>query len=91
MSNLRQYIKKRKTSDKAFSRNYEEGYADFKISVILRTLREEAGLTQQELANKMHTQKSAISRIENKSEDVRVSTLLRFAEVLGKQVHINII
>lgn len=90
MSNLNHYIKKRKISDKAFSKNYEKGYADFKISVILRTLREEAGLTQEELANKMHTQKSAISRIENKSEDIRISTLFKLAEVLGKQVHINI-
>jgi transcriptional regulator with XRE-family HTH domain len=68
----------------------EEGYADFKISAMLRALREESGLTQEEVANIMHTQKSAISRIENKSEDIRVSTLFKFAEVFGKHVQINI-
>ena len=90
MSDLKKYIKKRKAYDKAFAKNYEENYADFKISAMLRTLREEAGLTQEELATKMHTQKSAISRIENKSEDIRVSTLFKFAAVLGKHVQISI-
>ena len=90
MSDLKKYTKKRKASDKAFAKNYEKSYADFKISVILRTLREEAGLTQEELAEKMHTQKSAISRIENRAEDIRISTLIKFAAVLGKQVKINI-
>jgi HTH-type transcriptional regulator / antitoxin HipB len=90
MSNLKSYIKKRKNSDKAFAKNYDNGYEDFKISAVLRELRKEAGLTQEELAKKMHTQKSSISRIENKAEDIRMSTLLKFAKVLGKQVHISI-
>ncbi len=90
MSDVKRYINKRRASDKKFDKNYEEGYTDFKVSVVLRALREEAGLTQEELANKMHTQKSAISRIENKSEDIRMSTLLRFAAVFGKHVQISI-
>ncbi len=81
---------KRKASDKAFAKNYDENYTDFKVSVMLRELREKAGLTQEELANKMHTQKSAISRIENKSENIRVATLFKFATALGKTVQIRI-
>jgi DNA-binding XRE family transcriptional regulator len=90
MSDLKRYVKKRKISDKSFAKNYDQDYAEFKISVILRELREEAGLTQEELAKKMHTQKSAISRIENKAEDVRLSTLFKFAAILGKHVRISI-
>jgi HTH-type transcriptional regulator / antitoxin HipB len=90
MSDLKQYVKNRKISDPTFAKNYDEDYADFKVSVILKSLREEAGLTQEELAKKMHTQKSAISRIENKAEDVRLSTLFKFAATLGKRVHISI-
>ena len=90
MSDLKKYTKKRKVRDKKFAKDYESGYADFKISSMLRGLREEAGITQEELAEKMNTQKSAISRIENKSKDIRVSTLFKFAEVLGKQVQISI-
>lgn len=90
MSDLKQYVKKRKNSDKAFAKNYDADYVDFKIGVILKALREEAGLTQEELASKMHTQKSAISRIENKAEDIRISTLFKLASVLKKRVYIKI-
>lgn len=90
MSDLKQYIKNRKSSDKAFAKNYDAGYADFKVGLVMRNLREEAGFTQEELAQKMHTKKSAISRIENQSEDIRISTIFKFAAALGKQVHISI-
>jgi HTH-type transcriptional regulator / antitoxin HipB len=90
MSDLKRYIKKRKAYDKEFATGYDKHYADFKIGVMVRTLRKESKLTQEELAKKMHTQKSAISRIENNSEDIRLSTLLKLAAVLGKQLHISI-
>ena len=90
MSDLKKYIKKRKASDKDFAKNYDEGYIDFKLSVVLKMLREEAGLTQEELADMMHTKKSAISRIENKDDDIRVSTLVKIAKVFGKRVQISI-
>jgi len=41
------------------------GYEQFKIGVMLKQAREEAGITQEELAARMHTKKTAISRIEN--------------------------
>ena len=41
--------------------------------------REEAGLTQKQLAKK-----SAISRIGNHAEDIRPSTLEKIAQALGK-------
>lgn len=91
MSDLKRYIKTRKLTDKNFAKNYDESYADFKLSVILKQLREEAGLSQEELAKRMHTKKSAISRVENKVYDIRLSTLFKFAAVLGKRVNITIV
>ena len=64
MSDLKQYVEKRKARDAEFAENYETGYLEFKIGVLLRQAREEAGLTQEEVARKMNTKKSAISRIE---------------------------
>lgn len=90
MNDLRHYVKKRKASDQTFAEGYDAGYADFKVGVLMRNLREAAGLTQEDLADKMHTKKSAISRIENQSEDIRISTLFKLAAALGKQVHISI-
>jgi HTH-type transcriptional regulator / antitoxin HipB len=90
MSDLRRYISKRKKKDAAFAEGFDEGYADFQIGLLVRQLRKKAGLTQFELAEKLHTQKSAISRIENQSEDIRISTLYKIAAVLGKHVEISI-
>ena len=91
MSDFQKYLAKRKEADSDLANNYEEGYLTFKFGVLLKEARKEAGLTQLDLACKLHTQKSAISRIENHSEDVKLSTLERFASALGKRLEINLI
>jgi len=90
MSDLKKYIDKRKKTDKAFAESFEEGYDQFKIGVILRQARESAGLTQEELALRLKTKKTAISRIENHAEDIKLSTLERVAKALGKRLQIQI-
>ncbi len=90
MSDVQRYTEKRAKRDKAFATNFETGYTEFKIGVILRQAREEAGLTQEEVARRLHTQKSAISRIENHADDVRLSTLRRYAEAVGANLQINL-
>jgi HTH-type transcriptional regulator / antitoxin HipB len=90
MSDVKRYIQKRAKRDAEFAQNYEAGYADFKIGVILRQAREAAGLTQEEVARKLRTQKSAISRIENHADDVRLSTLRRYADAVGANLQIRL-
>ena len=90
MSDLKKYIQKRKQIDKSFALNFDKGYQDFKIGTILRQAREEAGLTQEQLAKKVKTKKTAISRIENHAEDIKLSTLEKVAAALGKQIKISI-
>jgi ribosome-binding protein aMBF1 (putative translation factor) len=90
MSELKKYIKKRKEKDRKFAKDYEEGYEQFKVGVMLKQARESAGLTQQELALRLNTKKTAISRIENHAEDIKLSTLERVATALGKQLKIKI-
>jgi Uncharacterized protein conserved in bacteria len=53
MSDIRQYIKKRKTRDQGFAYKFDIGYEEFKLGVMLRQAREEAGLTQAQLAKKI--------------------------------------
>jgi len=91
MSDLKKYITKRKESDKEFTENFEDGYQEFKIGEMLKMARKETGLTQEEVANAMHTQKSAISRIENHAQDIRLSTLQAFAHIMGKELKIQLI
>ncbi len=87
MSDLDSYIDERKRTDKGFA----EGFEEFKIGEILRQAREAAGLTQEELADRLHTKKTAISRIENHAEDIKISTLKRVAKALGKRIQINLV
>ena len=90
MSDLKTYIGQRKKLDKEFNARFDEGYKAFKIGAILKQAREASGLTQEQIAVKLHTKKSAISRIENHAEDIRLSTLERFATVLGRKLEVSI-
>ncbi len=90
MSDLSEYLEYRKGKDSGFARNYEEGYQEFKIGVLLRQAREDAGLTQEEVARKLKTRKSAISRIENHAEDIRLSTLGKYAKAIGKKLQLTV-
>ena len=90
MSDLKKYIRERKKKDRAFAKGFNEGYEQFKIGVILRQARESAGLTQEELARRLKTKKTAISRIENHAEDIKLSTLKRVAVALGKRLKVSI-
>ncbi|MGD0753068.1 MAG: helix-turn-helix transcriptional regulator [Anaerolineales bacterium] len=90
MSDVKRYIQKRVEYDTEFAQNYVAGYADFKIGVILRQARESAGLTQEEMARRLKTKKSSISRIENHADDVRLSTLRRYADAVGANLQIRL-
>ena len=57
---------------------------------MLRAAREGAGFTQDDIAKRLSTKKSAISRIENHAEDIRLSTLEKFAEAIGKRLSLKI-
>jgi predicted transcriptional regulator len=54
----------------------------------LRALREAAGVTQEELAEKAAVDQSQISRLEKQGGDVRVSLLKRYVEALGGELQI---
>ena len=57
----------------------------------LKEERKKAGLTQAQLAEKIGTKKSYISRIENGHTDVQLSTLFKIFQGLGKRVSVTIL
>src|ERR1700722_19440264 len=68
---------------------FEENAQYFIISELLKDARSKANMTQEELANKIWTKKSYISRIENGKCDIQLSTLYRIFEFgLGRQVNL---
>ena len=90
MRDLQKYIKARKARDPEFAKGFDSGYEQFKIGVVLKQARLEAGVTQEELAVRLHTKKTAISRIENHAEDIKLSTIEKFAEAVGKRLTLKI-
>ena len=69
----------------------EAGYENFKIGFLLQQARVEKGLTQEDLAVKVGTSKSYISKIENNVKEVRISTLQKIIELgLGGQLELAI-
>ena len=90
MDDLEKYIEKRKHKDPKFAKGFEEGFEEFKIGVMLKQAREDAGLSQEEVAHRIHTQRTAISRIENHAEDIKLSTLQKVAAAVGRHLKVSI-
>jgi len=70
---------------------FEERAQYFVISEMLKETRKEAQITQEQLAEKVGTKKSYISRLENGKCDIQLSTLFRIFEFgLGRRVNVLI-
>jgi ribosome-binding protein aMBF1 (putative translation factor) len=67
----------------------EAGYENFKIGALIHNARIERGMTQEELAEKVGTTKSYISKIENNIKEARISTLQKIVE-LGFGGHLEL-
>ncbi len=63
----------------------------FVIGEQLKDERLRAGLTQEQLANKIGTKKSFISRVERGRADIQLSTLVRLFQGLGRQVCVRVL
>ena len=90
ITSLDQYVEqqygKRGTSKRE---TFENGYENFRIGFMLQQARIEKGLTQEDLAVKVGTSKSYISKIENNVKEVRISTLQKIIE-LGLGGHLEL-
>lgn len=70
---------------------FETGFKEFKLGFLLQQARIEKGLTQEQLAEKIGTNKGYISRVENNIKDVRISTLQKIVELgLGGRLQLSI-
>ena len=70
---------------------FEKKAQYFVISEMLKEARKEANMTQEQLAERVGTKKSYISRLENGKCDIQLSTLYRIFEFgLGRQVNLLI-
>jgi len=88
MSDFQKYKQRRMQQDPDFWAGYDERFETFRIGILLKQARLEAGLTQEEIAKRLKTTKSVVSRMENHAMDIRLSTLEKFAEAVGRKIHV---
>ena len=86
MSDVERMIAKWKAEHPELAQEFDRGYEAFRLGAMLQLAREDAGMTQQQVADRLGTKKSAISRIENSAGDMRLSTLQRYAEAVGREL-----
>lgn len=71
---------------------YETKANYFVISEMLKEARKDAHITQEQLADKIGTKKSYISRLENGKVDIQLSTLFKIFETgLGRKIQLTIL
>ena len=80
--------KKRLMRDPEFRAEYEALEPEYKLAGALIQLRLSKGLTQEELARKLHTKQASIARLESGSSLPSLSTVKRVAEALDAELDI---
>ena len=89
MSDLDKYIAKREKKSPGFKKGVIDEYHNLRIGSQIKEMRTKKGMTQEEFAKRLKTTKSAVSRLENHTESIRLSTLEKVAEVLGKKLEVS--
>lgn len=83
------FLEKERKNDK-FSKAFDEEEAYTSVAIQIARLRERQGLTQGELAKRLHTTQQTISRLENPhNNSYSLRTLIRVAQVLNKKLKIQ--
>ncbi|MCK4763342.1 MAG: helix-turn-helix transcriptional regulator [Candidatus Aminicenantes bacterium] len=89
MIELKDFIDELK-ENKEFADGFDREYEKLKIGYLLKQARKKIGMTQEKMAEKMNTYKGNISRIENHAEDIKLSTLERFAAALDRRLVLSL-
>ena len=81
--------KKQLMKNPAFKKAYEESEIEYQIARAVIKARIENGYTQKQLAARLKTKQSVISRVENAKTTPSISFLKRVAEVLETQLQVK--
>lgn len=83
--------KKQLMKNPAFKKAYEESQVEYQIARAIIRARIENGYTQKQLAKKLNTKQSVISRVENAKTIPSISFLKRVAKVLDTSLQVNFV
>jgi DNA-binding XRE family transcriptional regulator len=85
-----QEILKEELKDPEIKKEYENLREEFELADKIIELRKKAGLTQEELAKKIHTSQPSIARLESGSyQNVSLSFLRKVGNALGVEPHVD--
>lgn len=87
-------IEKRVLSDPESKALYERKKREIELAILMRTKREKVNISQEEIAKRMHTTRTAISRLESIGSgrhSLSIDTLFKYAQALGYVVKINLV
>lgn len=88
-TNFDRYLK-RQMKDPAFAARFEAAGEAWDVSIQLAALRQQAGLSQKELARRLNTSQQHISRLESPGyEGHSLANLRRVASVLNARVRVS--
>ena len=85
-----QRLKARAFENPEVKAEYDQLASEFVLTNTLISMRQKAGLTQEEIAKRMGTQKSNISRLERGSSNPSWKTLQNYALSCGFELTVNI-
>lgn len=91
MSDFRDFLKENLENDPEFKTMWDESAEKRVLVKTIIALRVEGHLTQKELADKIGTNQSAISRLESGKYNPSVDFLMRIGKALNKRVEINFV
>ena len=77
------------SEDPAYRKAYDELEEEFALAAAVAEARGRAGLTQEQVAQRMHTTQSNIARLEAGRTTPSTRTLERFAEAVGARLKIS--
>ena len=83
-------LRKKWMQDPEFRKEYEALAPEFALARELISARVDAGLSQEEVAERMKTSQPAVARLES-GHKPSIKSLERYAEAVGKKVEIHLV
>jgi HTH-type transcriptional regulator / antitoxin HipB len=90
MTDIEKFIEQRKKRNPQAWANFEKKYENYYVGSLLSDIREKAGVSLSLLSRRSNIHQTALSRLENHGEDVRLSTLTRYAAATRRPILLKI-
>ncbi len=88
-SSLDDWLKEESANDPSFAAGLDERFDKYRLAQQLKAMREKAGLSQKQLAERVHTKQPSIARLEMARTLPRLDLLQRVARALGAEMVVS--